>query len=38
VSDIKLTVEKSRSEAFAVFLKGELPSLMDRFFEREREE
>jgi len=37
-SDIKLTVERSRLEAFAVFLKGELPSLMGRFFEREREE
>ncbi len=33
---VRLTLRKSQAEAFAVFLKGELPSLIDRFFERER--
>lgn len=37
-TDIKLTMEKSRAEAFATFLKGELPVLMERFFAREGEE
>jgi ParB family chromosome partitioning protein len=31
-SEVRLTIEKSRAEAFATFLKGELPVLMERFF------
>jgi ParB family chromosome partitioning protein len=37
-SEIRLTIEKSRSEAFATFLSAELPSLMSKFFASEREE
>ncbi len=33
--DVKLTIEKSRADAFSAFLKGELPSMMDRFFAQE---
>ena len=38
INDVKLTMEKSRAEAFAAFLKGEIPALMERFFAREGEE
>jgi len=31
-ADVKLTVEKSRAEAFSAFLKEELPLLMEKFF------
>jgi ParB family chromosome partitioning protein len=37
-SEIRLTIERSRSEAFATFLSEELPSLMNKFFASEREE
>jgi ParB family chromosome partitioning protein len=36
--DVKLTIEKSRADAFSAFLKGELPSMMDRFFAQEGDE
>ncbi len=34
-ADVKLTVEKSRAEAFSAFLKEELPLLMEKFFAQE---
>jgi ParB family chromosome partitioning protein len=33
--EIKLTIEKSRADAFSAFLKEELPSMMGRFFAHE---
>lgn len=36
-TDVKLTIEKDRAQAFASFLEGELPELIERFFAREGE-
>lgn len=33
--DVKLTVEKSRADAFSAFLQGELPALIEKFFAQE---
>lgn len=34
-TDVKLTIERDRAPAFASFLEGELPALIERFFARE---
>ena len=34
-ADVKLTIERDRAPAFAAFLEGELPALIERFFARE---
>lgn len=36
--EVRLMIEKSRADAFAAFLKEELPSMMDRFFAQQSDE